>query len=96
MTTNGLRTVFRKFHIVRAGQTLSAIASYYSVSPYLLAKCNALQEEPVCGSVLEIPSVIGNAYYAQIGDTRSLLCGSEREYARKNGEYFYPAMLVII
>lgn len=92
-----LNTEKRKFHIVRDGQTLRRIAEYYSVSEFLLAKENALTGEPFEGSILKIPDETGNAYFVREGDTKSLLCGGDEAYARKNGtDVFYIGMRVIL
>lgn len=92
-----LKVEKKKFHIVRAGQTLRQIAAYYSVSEFLLAKENALANEPFEGRVLKIPDRAGNAYFVREGDTKALLCGDDEEYARKNGtDIFYIGMRVIL
>lgn len=92
-----LKTEKKKFHIVRDGQNLRRIAEYYSVSEFLLAKENALTEEPFEGRILKIPEETGNAYIVREGDTKSLLCGSDEAYARKNGaDVFYIGMRVIL
>lgn len=87
----------RKFHIVRKGQSLRKIAEYYSVSEYLLAKENGLKDEPFEGQVLKIPKQTGNAYFVREGDTKTLLCGDDETYVRKNGtDIFYIGMRVIL
>ncbi len=87
----------RKFHIVREAQTLEKIAEFYSVSVYLLARENALTEQPFIGQVLKIPKQAGNAYFVKDGDTKALLCGSEEAYEQKNGtDIFYIGMRVIL
>ena len=86
-----------KYYIVKEGQTLREIASYFSISPYLLAKCNALEKEPDKGSVLQIPTERGNLYIVKEGDTQTLLCGSAEGYRKKNGtDIFYIGMQVIV
>ncbi len=73
------------------------IAAYYSVSPYLLAKVNGLSAPPREGEILEIPKERGNLYVVREGDTKELLCGSEENYARKNGtDIFYIGMRMIL
>ena len=92
-----LKTERVKYYKVKEGQTLKGIAEYFSVSPYLLARCNGLEKEPLAGSVLTIPTERGNYYTVQEGDTKSLLCGSEENYARKNGtDVFYIGMRIIL
>ena len=92
-----LKTEFVKYHKTQAGQGVRAIAEYYSVSPFLLAKINGLTEEPKEGRLLRIPDERGNCYIVREGDTKILLCGSEENYARKNGtDIFYIGMRVIL
>ena len=86
-----------QFHVVRKGQTLEKIAQAYSVSPRLLARENALKEEPKIGRILRIPEEKGNAYTVREGDTKTLLCGGEESFLKKNGtEIFYIGMRVIL
>ena len=87
----------RKFHIVKAGQTAEKIAEFYSVSVYLLVRENGLTEQPFAGQIVKIPQEQGNAYFVKEGDTKALLCGSDENYARKNGtDVFYIGMRVIL
>ena len=86
-----------QYYKVKSGQTLQEIAEFYSLSPSLLARENALQEEVRAGQILKIPSEYGNAYIVQAGDTKDLLCGSAEIYRKKNGtDVFYIGMRVII
>ena len=86
-----------QFHIVRKGQTVEKIAAAYSVSAWRLAKENGLQDEPAIGRILRIPNESGNRYTVREGDTKTLLCGSEESYERKNGTgVFYIGMQVIL
>ena len=92
-----LKTEKVKYYIVKEGQTVREIARYFSVSPYLLAKCNGLEREPAKGSILQIPAERGNLYIVKEGDTKTLLCGSEENYEKKNGtDIFYIGMRVIL
>jgi LysM repeat protein len=92
-----LKTERVKYYKVKDGQTLRQIAEYFSVSPFLLAKENGLAEEPFCGQVLSIPTERGNLYTIKEGDTKALLCGSEENFARKNGtDTFYIGMRIIL
>ncbi len=92
-----LKTENRKYYIVKEGQTLEKIAEYFSVSEYLLAKCNHLKSAPRAGEVLRIPSEKGNSYVVQAGDTKELLCASAENYEKKNGtDVFYIGMRVRI
>jgi LysM repeat protein len=87
----------RKFHIVKAEQTVEKIAEFYCVSAYLLAQENHLTGQPFVGQILKIPMQAGNAYFVKEGDTKALLCGSDENYARKNGtDVFYIGMRVIL
>ncbi len=72
------------------------IATAYCVSARLLAKENGLTEEPKKGQILRIPNVSGNGYTVQCGDSKALLCGSEENYEKKNGDVFYLGMRVIL
>ena len=92
-----LKTERVKYYKVKEGQTLKGIAAYFSVSPYLLAKCNGLEKEPTAGRILEIPTKCGNMYTVQEGDSKALLCGSAEEYAEKNGtDVFYIGMRIVL
>ncbi|MBR2442501.1 MAG: LysM peptidoglycan-binding domain-containing protein [Clostridia bacterium] len=92
-----LKTQPQRYYKVKTGQTLLAIAQYFSVSEYLLAKENGLTQAPFAGQILRIPSERGNAYTVREGDTKALLCGSEENYVRKNGtDIFYIGMRVRI
>ncbi len=92
-----LKTEKVNYYKVKSGQTLTQIAAYFSVSPYLLAKENDLKEEPTQGQILQIPPYCGNAYVVREGDTKALLCGSEERYERLNGtSLFYVGMHVIV
>lgn len=92
-----LKTEQVKYYKVKEGQTVKGIAEYFSISPYLLAKCNGLTEEPPAGSILEIPTLRGNYYTVQEGDTKELLCGSVENYREKNGtDVFYIGMRIVL
>ena len=92
-----LKTEQVKYYRVKEGQGVREIAEYYSVSPYLLARCNGLYEEPSAGVILEIPTQRGNFYTVQAGDTKILLCGSEENSEKRNGtDIFYIGMRVIL
>ena len=92
-----LKTVQRQFYQVKKGQTLAEIADYFSVSAFLLAKCNHLSAPIYAGQILKIPQESGNVYVVQEGDTKTLLCGDEETYRQKNGmDVFYIGMRVIL
>ena len=89
--------MFRRYYRVKKGQTLAEIADYFSVSERLLAQENGLTEAPFAGQILTSPTERGNAYTVQEGDTKTLLCGSEENFYRKNGtDIFYIGMKVRI
>ncbi len=92
-----LRLEIKEWHQVKAGQTLERIAKTFGVATYLLVKENALTSEPRVGQILRIPLERGNAYTAQPGDNKTLLCGNEENYVKKNGtDILYPGMRVIL
>lgn len=92
-----LKTVNRVLYKVKEGQSLIEIAEYFSVSEYLLAKENGLTEAPKKGQILRIPDAQGNAYIVREGDSKTLLCGSEENFQKKNGtDVFYIGMRVIL
>lgn len=73
------------------------IAEAFCVSERALVLANGLKGEPFCGQVLEIPASRGNAYTVKQGDTKTLLCGSDENFLRKNGtERLYLGMRVIL
>lgn len=92
-----LRLEINRFYQVKEGQTLEKIAKTFGVSSWLLAQCNALTEEPYAGQILTLPDERGNAYTAQAGESKALLCGSEENFIKKNGtDVVYPGMRVIL
>ena len=92
-----LKTKREKYYRVKEGQTLQEIAEYFSVSPYLLAKRNGLEDMPAEGCLLEIPAERGDYYIVREGDSKLLLCGGAENYRRKNGtDVFYIGMRIIL
>ena len=82
---------------MKSGQTLREIADYFSVAERLLAQMNDLSTAPYAGQILRIPTIGGDAYTVQEGDTKALLCGGEENYRKKNGtDIFYIGMRVRI
>ncbi len=76
---------------------MEAVAAYFSLSPYLLARENALSAPLRAGQILRIPDKRGNAYVVREGDTKALLCGSEERYEERNGtSLFYLGMRIIL
>ena len=85
------------YYFVKSGQTVREIADFFCVAERLLVKENALKAQPHAGQILRIPQEKGNAYYVKAGDTKRLLCGSEENYAKKNGtNIIYIGMRVIL
>ena len=92
-----LNTIKVRYYQVKKGQTLGDIAHYFSTSERLLARQNHLSAPPFVGQILVIPNEMGNEYVVQAGDTKTLLCGSEENFYKKNGtDAFYIGMRVII
>lgn len=86
-----------EYYKIKDGQTLSEIAVAFSVAERLLIKENGLTEAPKTGVILKIPHERGNEYTVRAGDTKTLLCGSAENYAKKNGtDIFYIGMKVRI
>ena len=86
-----------KFYKVKGGQTIEEIAAAFSVSAWLLVKENHLTTQPYAGQILTLPAERGNAYTAQAGESKALLCGSEENFIKKNGtDVVYPGMRVIL
>ena len=92
-----LKAVSCKFYKVKEGQTAMQIANYFCVSPRVLARENGLKTEPSAGQILKIPSAKGNEYTVKAGDTKALLCGSDKRFESLNGtQAFYIGMSVLI
>ncbi len=86
-----------KYYQVRRGQTVKTIARTFGVAVGVLISANTLTQEVFAGQILRIPDIRGNAYVAQAGDSKALLCGSEENYIRRNGtDVLYPEMTVIL
>ncbi len=92
-----LKTEIPDFYKVKHGQTLEQIAAAFSVAERALVKENSLKEPPFEGQILKIPKERGNAYFASVDDSKTLLCGSEENFYKKNGtEHLYAGMRVIL
>ncbi len=77
---------------MKKGQTLRAVADGFCTTVYALVAENGLTEELHEGQLIYIP-IPRALYTVQAGDTKALLCGSQRAYAERNGtEIFYPGM----
>ncbi len=86
-----------KFYKVKKGQTLREIARAFCVAERALVAVNDLTAQPYAGQILRIPTTKGNAYTAREGDTKTLLCGSDETYKKKNGtNELYLGMRVIL
>ena len=85
------------FYQVKKGQTIREIAVAFCVAERALVKVNDLKSEPYTGQILQIPKTSGNAYTVFVGDTKTLLCGSDENYEKKNGtSVLYLGMRVIL
>jgi LysM repeat protein len=92
-----LKLEIPQYYTVREGQRIKDIANAFCVSERLLIQENHLEKEVQKGQVLHIPQERGNLYTVREGDTKSLLCGSEEEYERRNGTtIFYLGMKVLL
>ena len=86
-----------EYHRVEKGQTLKEIATAFSVSERAIVAENGLTCAPKFGQIIKIPDKKGNAYTVKIGENKSLLCGSDESYEKKNGtKILYPGMRVIL
>ena len=86
-----------EYHRVEKGQTLKEIATAFSVSERAIVAENGLTCAPKFGQIIKIPDKKGNAYTVKIGEDKTLLCGSEESYEKKNGtKILYPGMRVIL
>ncbi len=79
-----LRILERRRYAVKRGQTLCAVAEAFGVPATLLAFENSLLGEVEAGQVLHIPPA-SHLYTVRGGESRTLLCGSEENFFRKNG-----------
>jgi len=92
-----LRLEYKEWYKVKQGQTLREIAAAFCVAERTLVQVNGFTEEPRAGCIVKIPPTEGNVYTAKAGDTKTLLCGSEENFEKKNGTpYLYPGMRVIL
>ena len=83
-----------KLYKVKRGQTLKTLSFDIGISAYLLVEENGLKKELYEGQILYLPPT-NCIYTVQAGDTKTLLCGSEKNYQIRNGtDVFYPGMKV--
>ena len=88
--------IIPKLYKVKRGQTIKMLASELSTTAYAIVGENHLIEELFEGQLIVLPRQ-GALYTVQAGDTKSLLCGSDEEYARKNRtQIFYPGMRALL
>lgn len=82
------------YYRVKRGQTLTAVARVFGVPPRLLAKENDLTQELSAGQILRLPPPC-NLYEIKGGESKELLCGSDKAFVEKNGtKYLYPTQIV--
>lgn len=82
---------------VKKGQTLQDIALAFSRPARLIAVFNGLTEEPKEGEILLIPETEGNLYTVRGGESKTLLCGSDEAFLKKNGTAcLYPTQTVLL
>ena len=92
-----LRLFVPKYYRVKRGQTLRDISLAFGVAVGVLIRENGLQAEPQEGALLYIPEMRGNRYLAQAGESKTLLCGSDDTFFKKNGTHIlYPGMIVVL
>ena len=92
-----LKTEIPKYYKVKLGQTVEKIAQAFCLPPSLLVKENALKSQPYEGQILKIPQTRGNLYTVRLGDDKTLLCGSEENFKKKNGtDLLYPYQNVFL
>lgn len=85
------------YHIVREGQTLSALAKAYRLPESLIVKENGLTEELFEGQILRIPKARGNLYTVKAGESKTLLCGSPENFYKRNGTHIlYPTQRILL
>lgn len=86
------------YYRVKNGQTIKQIAFTFGVAERLLVKENKLTCEPSVGQILYVPKrEIGNALTAYSSATKTLLCGNESNFEKRNGTaILYPGMRVVL
>ena len=73
---------------------MQSIAKGLGTTAYALVAENDLTEDVYEGQLLLVPPT-RNLYTVQAGDSKALLCGSEKAYEQWNGtKVFYPGMRV--
>ena len=86
-----------EYYKVKKGQTIYDIAEAFCVAERNIVRLNELKEPLFEGQMIKLPKERGNRYTIRAGDSKELLCGSEENYARKNGtDVFYIGMRIIL
>ena len=86
-----------EFYRVKKGQTLKDVAEAFSCPVRLIAAVNGLSEEVRAGEVILIPKAEGNLYAVRGGESKTLLCGSDESFSKKNGtNCLYPTQIVLL
>ncbi len=74
----------KTYYRLKKGQSLADVAKVYGVPPRVLAALNGLKEEPQEGRVLEIPAERRNLYTVRGGESKAMLCGSDKNFEERN------------
>ena len=91
-----LKLEIRQPYKVKWGQSLKTVAEECGTSAFAIVAQNDIKEELYEGQLLFLPNA-GNVYVVQAGDTKSLLCGGDKQFFEKNGtNVFYPGMRVLL
>ena len=79
---------------VKLGDTLKGLSEQLPTTMYALIAENGLTTELTEGQILRLPTR-ADLYTVQAGDTKTLLCGSDEAYRKRNGtDVFYLGMRV--
>ena len=82
---------------VKKGQTLQDVATAFSRPARLIAAFNNLTEEVREGEIIFIPETEGNLYTVRGGENKTLLCGSQEAFQKKNGtNCLYPTQKILL
>ncbi len=84
------------FYRVKKGQRIEEIATAFGCPPILLARENELTSPLLGGEILRVPAG-GNLYCVQGGESKSLLCGSTKNFETRNKtRCLYPTQRVFL
>ena len=90
-----LRLVAGEYYRVKRGQTVASIARTFGMPARVLAQFNGLKCEVYAGQVLRVPQERRNLYTVRGGESKSLLCGSEKNFEERNATgCLYPGQIV--